>query len=293
MTLTRKLLLCLLPLFVILEGCSTQALFDTLGPKDGNSRRVARDIAFGGHDQQKLDVYAPRTLAGKAPVLVYIYGGSWRMGDKNEYDFAGRAFAGKGYVTVIPDYRKVPEVVFPSFLEDGASALKWVTDNIAEYGGDPSRIYLVGHSAGAYNAVMLAVDPQFLAAEGLGPDTIDGVTSMAGPHDFYPFDVQATIDAFGAAENPETTTQPVALVTPDAPPMFLLIGSDDTVVQPRNVPALAAKLEEAGVRVETKIYDGLNHIDPAKVLSVPFRRQATVLADIDAFFRSIDEDLQD
>lgn len=288
MTHTKKTLALLLPLLLVLQACTVQTLFDNLGPKDRESRRVAKDIAFGSDDQQKLDIYAPKNIDGQAPVLMYIYGGSWQNGDKDLYDFAGRAFAAKGYVTVIADYRKVPEVVFPGFVQDGASALKWITENITDYDGDPERIYIVGHSAGAYNAVMLALDPQYLAAEGLGPDTIDGVTGMSGPYDFFPFDVPSTRQAFGRAANPAMSTQPIAKVTANAPPMFLLIGSNDKIVKPRNVGALGSRLEAAGTRVETKIYDGLTHIDPAKVLSVTFRRQAPILADIDTFFKSIE-----
>ena len=201
---------------LLLQACTVQTLFDNLGAKDSESRRAERDIAFGDHPDQKLDIYVPKEASGNDPVLMFIYGGSWKNGDKDGYDFAGRAFAARGFVTVIADYRKVPEIVFPSFVEDGASAIRWISDNISAYGGDAERIYLVGHSAGGYNAIMLAVDHSFLAAAGLGPGTIDGAAGIAGPYDFYPFDAEASIDAFGHVENAADVTQPVAIADEQA-----------------------------------------------------------------------------
>jgi acetyl esterase/lipase len=268
---------------VFIQGCSTHALFDTFGPKDKGSKLAERDIAFGDHPRQQLDVYVPTGGVTNAPVLMFIYGGSWNTGEKNLYDFAGRAFAAKGYVTVIADYRLVPEVRFPSFLEDGAAAITWIDDNIAAYGGNADQLFLVGHSAGAYNAVMLALDDRFGVA-----DKIDGVAGLAGPYDFYPWDTPVSEAAFDNAPNPAVTTQPVAKVTPAAPPMLLVTGTKDTTVRPRNTRRLAARLEENGVRVETRFYDGVDHIGPAQALSVTFRNKAPVLEDVTTFFGSIE-----
>ena len=276
-----------------LGACSTVELFDTLAPKDAGGTLAERDIAFGPDDRQRLNIYVPEEKAsnptGGAPVLFFIYGGSWKNGDKDYYDFAGRAFAAQGFVTVIADYRLVPDVRFPAFVEDGALAVKWVEDNIAEYGGDTDRFYLAGHSAGAYNAMMLALDRSFLDAAGVSPGLVDAVAGLSGPYDFYPFEVRATKDAFRDVPEAATATQPVAHVDPSDPPMFLVIGSDDEVVEPRNVTALAARAREEGVRVETKIYEGLDHVEPAAALSKPFRDKAPVLADLVAFFNSVEE----
>ncbi|MCI5046111.1 MAG: alpha/beta hydrolase [Aquisalinus sp.] len=282
--------LLLLPVLFLLQGCTIQTLFDNLGPKDRGSRVAERNISFGPLDEQRLDIYVPLESTGNDPVLMFIYGGSWKNGDKDGYDFVGRAFAARGFVTVIADYRKVPDVVFPAFLEDGALAVKWITENIENWNGDPSRIYLTGHSAGGYNAVMLGIDHSYLETLNLGADTIDGVAGIAGPYDFYPYDVEATIDAFGHVQDPDVT-QPINLATRDTPPMLLVIGSDDTVVLPRNIPALEGALEAQDVRVETRIYSGLDHIEPVTALSVTFRNKAPVLDDITSFFRSIDATL--
>src|SRR3546814_8631076 len=101
----------------------------------------------------------------------------------------GRAFAAQGFVVAVPDYRLVPKVRFPAFVEDSAAAVKWVRAHIARFGGDPDRIVLAGHSAGAYNAAMLAVDPQWL-----GPDraAVKGWATLAGPYEFLPLDTRRT-----------------------------------------------------------------------------------------------------
>ncbi len=283
----KRLIVFMLAIFT-LQACSVQTLFDNLGAKDKESRRAARDIAFGSHDRQKLDVYVPLNSSGSDPVLMFIYGGSWNTGDKDGYDFVGRAFAAEGFVTVIADYRLVPEVRFPSFVEDGAAAVKWIDENIDEFGGNPEEIYLVGHSAGAYNAIMLAVDHRFLGAHGLGKDTIDGAAGIAGPYDFFPFDVPASVEAFKGADNPAVTTQPVAIADASAPPLLLVSGTEDKVVKLRNITAMEAVGKENDTRVESRYYEGLDHIEPVTAISVTFRNKAPVLSDIVKFFNSIE-----
>ena len=105
---------------------SLLSLFNTLTPKDSGSRLVARDVAYGPAARHKLDIYAPRNCEKPVPVVFFVYGGSWMDGDRHNYGFAGRALAALGYVTVIADYRLVPEVEYPGFLEDGAAAFAWV-----------------------------------------------------------------------------------------------------------------------------------------------------------------------
>jgi acetyl esterase/lipase len=257
--------------------------FDALAPRDRGVRRVVRDASYGAGPRQKLDVYAPEGATG-APVIVFIYGGSWRSGDKDDYEFAGAAFASRGFVTAIPNYRLAPEVRFPSFLEDCAAALRWVGDHVAEHGGDPRRIVLVGHSAGAYNAIMLALAGDYLRAAGVDASAVRGAVGLAGPYDFLPFDVDATRDAFGQAPDP-LLTQPVRFARADAPPLLLLWGEDDTTVGPRNLESLARVQRAAGGRVETNTYAGIDHVEILLALSRPFRGSAPVLEDVVAFAR--------
>ena len=266
----------------LLCGCSTVALFDAVVPKDEGSAVAASGIGYGTDAANKLDVYVPSSAPNPAPVIVFMYGGSWNSGSRASYSFAGRALAAQGFVTVIPDTRLVPQVRFPAFVGDAASALRYVHDHIAEFGGDPRRIFLVGHSSGAYNAVMLALDPRFLRDAGLGPHAIKAVAALSGPYDFLPLDVDASRQAFAGVAD-LAATQPANLASPSAPPIFLATGSADTLVHPRNTFALARALRRAGAEVEEKTYPGLSHSGTVAALSRPFRKDAPVLADMVGF----------
>jgi acetyl esterase/lipase len=189
-------------------------------------------------------------------------------------------------VTVIPDYRLVPEVRFPAFIEDCAAAVRWAADHAAEHGGDASRIVLVGHSAGAYNAMMLALDAHYLRDAGVDAARVRGVVGISGPYDFLPFDVDASRNAFGQAPD-AALTQPVHFARADAPPVLLLWGEADTTVGPRNLRGLDAALRAAGGRVETKTYPGVNHVGIMLALSRPLRGRAPTLGDVTEFARRV------
>jgi acetyl esterase/lipase len=272
-------LFALLPL--LLGACSPLTAFNTLVPKDRNGTAVARGEAYGPHARQRLDLYAPRKLEAGArlPVIVWFYGGSWNSGERGGYAFAGRALAARGFVVAVPDYRLVPEVRYPAFLEDSAAAVRWVRANVARHGGDPDRIVLAGHSAGAYNAAMLALDPRWLGADRAA---VKGLVGLAGPYDFLPLDVASTQQAFGqVADLP--STQPVNQAGEGDPPALLLAGADDTLARPRQSARLAQRLSEAGVRAETKLYPGIGHVGIMTALSKPLRGKAPVLDDVSAF----------
>ena len=242
-----------------------------------STRRVARDLAYGAAPRQKLDIYAPRGGAANRPVLVFFYGGNWDSGDRQDYAFAGRAFAELGYVAVLPDYTHTHERPYPAFMADGGAALAWVRTNIAGYGGDPARIVVAGHSAGAYIAVTLALDPHW-GATGL----IRAAVGLAGPYDFLPFDSPVTERTFRDAEDLEAT-QPVNFVRVDSPPLLLITGDADTTVRPRHSETLATRLRAAGGEAELVLYPGISHTGPLKALARPFRRHAPVLRDIADF----------
>lgn len=256
-------------------------IFNALTPKDASSRKIAGDIPFGDKPRQRLDIYAPRESRGPLPVVFFIYGGSWSDGDRRNYDFVGRAIAALGYVTVIADYRLLPEVEYPSFLDDGLRAMDWITRNISGYGGDPARIALMGHSAGAYNAVMLALHPEYLTGSGM-LKCVRCVVGLSGPYDFFPFDGKITMRTFGAVSDP-LDTQPIQHVTSSAPPMLLGTGDKDRLVYPRNTVALAARLRRMGVAVDEIHYAELGHPQTLLALSRPGRRIAPVLADVAAY----------
>lgn len=284
--LPRRAVLAALALLPVAGCTSPLGTFDAVVPKDGGGRRAARGVAYGAGARRTLDVYVPERTGGPFPVVVFAYGGSWSSGAKEEYDFVGRAFASDGFVTVVFDYRLVPEVVFPGFVEDAAAAVAWTRREIGAYGGDPDRIVLAGHSAGAYIVAMLGLDRSFLAAAGVPRRAVRGVIGLAGPYDFLPLDVSASQRAFGDAPD-LAATQPVNQVTRAAPPFLLATGTDDTTVRPRNSEALADRLKSAGVPATYTRYPGLGHVDILIALSRYGRDDAPVLADAAAFARRV------
>lgn len=264
-------------LFGFANGFSPAGIFNALVPKDGDVA-IEHNVAFGTDPRQKLDIYRPANDETGLPVIYFGYGGGWEAGDKDEYSFVGRAFAARGYVTVIADYRLVPDVVYPDFVTDNALAVQWSAETIGSYGGDPNRMVLMGHSAGAYNIMMLALDPQF----GVDLTKIRAVVGLSGPYDFYPFDVPQSQNAFGDFPHPERT-QPVNLVSEGLPPVFLGHGEDDETVYLRNSVALAERMTASGTDVSLKIYDGGNHADTLVSLARPLRWRYSVLDDVLAF----------
>lgn len=244
---------------------------------------VAEGVRFGSH-AQTLDVWRAETAANadKRPVLIFWHGGGWVKGARADYAFAGRAFARQGFVVVIPDYRKVPQVRFPAFVEDGAEAVAWVRDNIARYGGDPQRIAFSGHSAGAHTAVLLALDPRWLKAADVDPGIVKAVVGLSGPYDFYPFTTQRSLDAMSHYPDPKVT-QPIDQARADAPPMLLVTSTKDETVRPRNAVNLSRRLKALGAPAELINYRGLDHEEVVMALSVPFRSKGPVLADSTAF----------
>ena len=252
--------------------------------KDSGTSRLARGLAYGGHRRQQLDLYAPRRPSARPlPIVFFFYGGSWASGLRQGYSFVGRALAARGFLVAVPDYRLVPEVHFPAFVEDGAAAVKWVIDHAGEHNGDPDSVVLIGHSAGAYIAGMLALDPQWL---GRARSAVSGLVGLAGPYDFLPLSGRATQAAFGQAGD-LAATQPVRFASAEAPPALLLHGGADRTVRPRNSKNLARALAAAGADARLKIYPSLGHVAILTAMALPFRYRAPVLADAVAFAREV------
>lgn len=270
-------------MMLLVAGCSPLRVFNTIMPKDGGSVQVVRDAAFGPDPRQKLDVYAPVAGPKPLPVIVFFYGGSWNSGTKAGYAFLGRALASRGFLVVLPDYRLVPQVRYPAFLEDNAAALRWTRAHVAALGGDPDRMVLAGHSAGAYDAAMLALDPRWL---GKDRTYVKGLIGLAGPYDFLPFNGKVVTEAFAGVSDP-VSTQPVHYAAPGAPPAFIANGAKDTLVLPRNSDALAARLRAAGVTVDRQVYPKVGHVGLVTAIAKPLRGHAPVLDDMVAFARRV------
>lgn len=292
MTVSRRTLLSMLGASAAVPLLSTPAPalsvmdpFNLGSAMDTGVVKLGDGIAYAGASRTLLDVYSPQNPTGNAPVVMFLYGGAWRMGQRAEYEFVGRALAARGFVTVVPDYRLVPEVAYPAFLYDCAAAAAWVETNIGAFGGDRRKFFLAGHSAGAYNAVMLALDPAYLRDVGANL-SIAGVAGLAGPYDFYPFTFNEVREAFGSAANPEGT-QPVRIVTPEAPPMFLASGVNDMIVKPVNTHTLSEKLRQSGIAVDERYYEGIGHMELVTALGAMMRWRAPVLDHMVAFFTSL------
>jgi acetyl esterase/lipase len=271
----------------VLSGCSALTAFNTLTPRDP-ANHVGRDLAYGPDPRQTLDVYTPeKPAAAPAPMLIFFYGGGWTSGRRQDYGFAGQALASRGFVTVVPDYRLAPQHPYPDFVTDAASAVRWARDHAAQYGGDPGRILLVGHSAGAYLAIMLAMDDDFLKSAGVDFATLKGAVGLSGPYDFYPFDVDSSRLAFGQYPDP-AATQPITYASrPHRPPVLLIQGEKDKLVAVKNSVNLDRALKAAGNPVTLRLYPGLSHSDTVLALSVPFRGKAPILNEVTAFLEKV------
>ena len=261
---------------------SLVGLLNTLSPKPGASRRLATALPYGPGAKQRLDLYGPTGAGpltrGPHPVIVFFYGGAWAdIGDRRDFGFAARALAALGYVVAVPDYRVLPEVTYPTFLDDCALATHWLIDHVARLGGDPSRLALSGHSAGAYNAVMLALDRRYALA-----GRISAVAGLSGPYDFYPFTEDIGRRTFGHVPD-GPATQPISHVSADAPPMFLGHGNRDTLVGPHNAESLATRLRAVGVAAEVHHYPELGHAGPVMELGSLIKGRSKLFSDLRKF----------
>ena len=256
---------------------------DRLVGGNGGVEEVRR-IRLGPQPTQILRIFrSDATPERDAAVILFVHGGSWDSGHPAHYGFVARSLAREGYVVALAGYRLGPEGRYPGMVEDTAQAIAVLQRMAHEVGGDPDRLFLSGHSAGAYNVVQAVMEPRVLTAAGVDPQAIAGVVGLAGPYDFYPFDGPATRAAFGAAPDGRTT-QPVSYVRAGLPPMLLLTGTADTTVRPRNTKALAKRLRQEGSPVATRAYEGLSHSDVLVHLAAPWRgSQPTVRRDILAF----------
>ncbi len=265
---------------LVLTGCAKVDILNALIPTGGIT--VTRDIAYGEGLRHKLDIYVPKTVEANAPVIVFFYGGTWRTGAKGDYLFVAQALASTGAVVVVPDYRVYPEVTFPGFLDDGAAAVAWTLHNIAAYRGDPTSVFLAGHSAGAYISIMLTLNQAYLAKAGMPGAKLAGGIGMSGPYDFLPLTRDDVKPIFEVVPD-MSVTQPITYARADSPPLLLLHGDDDVTVGPYNTHNLANRMRVLGGNVEDKYYPGVDHIDMVISLTALFRGKAPALADIAAF----------
>ncbi len=263
-----------LGLICSLNACTSVGLFalNTASTFQDYSRHT--DIAYGPMAANRLDVYLPEHRVPKA-LVVFFYGGGWNSGDKAEYRFVGAALAAAGIVTVIPNYTLYPEARFPQFMRDAATAVAFARAHAHDWGADPARLFVMGHSAGAHIAVLLALDQEYLQQVGGDDRWLRGVVGLSGPYDFLPFTDAYLNDVF-APPSEFYRSQPINYVRAGAPPMLLMHGLADKRVSPNNTRSLTARLQAAGDEVSTQYFPGASHGALAAAFS-PLRKQPPVL----------------
>lgn len=270
MSLARRGLLASL-LGTLLGGCSPAAMLNATVPREGFS--LERDIAYGPRTRHKLDLYRPDRARDDGRSVMFFYGGAWDSGSKSDYLFVGQALAARGVTTIIADYRLYPEVTFPAFLDDGARATAWAADLVGT-----DRLFLMGHSAGAYIAVMLAANTPWLATAGVDRLKLPGAIGLSGPYDFLPLASRRLQQIFGGANR--TETQPITFATAPLPPLLLIHGTADFTVRSGNSERLAAAWRRAGGRADLRLYPEIDHVDVVAALSDFLHKRAPTRADV-------------
>ncbi|MBC7620253.1 MAG: alpha/beta hydrolase [Candidatus Saccharibacteria bacterium] len=282
-TLTRVFALLTVMLTFLASGCSATGVLNAV--TTGSSYTLSADVAYGAHPRRKLHNYTPTAVAPATgwPVVVFFYGGSWNSGARTQYRFLGEALAARGVLMLVAEYRLYPEVRYPDFLSDSALAVAYGFDHAARLGGDPTRVFVMGHSAGGYNAAMVALDARWLKATGHTPKELAGWIGLAGPYDFYPIINPDAKPVFFHPNYPENS-QPIGFASAGAPRSFLAAAEDDKLVNPqRNTVQLAKKLQAAGVPVTLKLYPHASHTLMIGAFAWPLRWIAPVLEDVSAF----------
>ena len=286
MTFRRRALLLAVPMAALLTLSACSSYLNALTP--GNTCTLKQDVPYGPLPRHRLDAYEPLGTPpeGGFPVVVFIHGGSWQDGDRSEYKFLGEALASRGIVVLVANYRLYPEVRYPDFLTDCARAVAHALQDARRYRGNPRRVVVMGHSAGAYNAAMLALDDRWLAARGHQPRELAGWVGLAGPYDFLPLTVRSVQPIFHHPEVP-ADSQPLAHASAGAPRSFVAVPGFDFQVDPqRNGAQLADRLRSLGVPVVFKRYEALDHLTILGAFARPLRRMAPVLDDVVAFVQA-------
>ncbi len=268
---------------LVLSACSSRQILNATASDSGYS--LTQNVVYDDSTGEKLDIYTPAG-ASNAPVVVFFFGGRWSSGDKQDYKFVGQALAARGLVAVIPDYRLYPQVHYIELLDDSAHAVAWVHNHIGGYGGNGGRVVVMGHSSGAYNAAMLALDPQYMVRAGGNRSWIRGMIGLAGPYDFLPITDPDLRDLFGPPETFDNT-QPIFHVDGNNPPLLLIHGGKDETVDIKNTNNLFDRVKRAGGAAEKVIYPDLTHSRVLDVLGVRLQDSADVMNKIDVFVRRV------
>jgi acetyl esterase/lipase len=249
----------------------------------GDHYQLLKDRPYGPSAQDRLDIYRGRRKSSAGPVVVFLYGGRWQHGSREEYRLLGDALTHEGVVAVVPDLRRYPDASFPAWVEDAARAVRWVRDSIGAYGGDPDRVFVMGHSSGAHTATLLALDRHYLIEAGVPPSAVKGFISLAGPvaTSWTDPDVRQLM----GPRQLWSATYPIRQVDGSAPPLLLLHGGRDRLVSPANSTRLAARVTARGGCAPVIVYSGLDHVGIVLALALARYEIAPVMRDVMGFVR--------
>jgi len=266
---SRRLLLVGTTTAALLGGlvaCSPTRLLSAVSQTD--QVQVVRDLAYGATDRQKLDIYQPKQSIGQSsPVVIFVYGGSWQNGSKAGYGFIGHSLAQAGYTTVVIDYRLAPKQRYPAFVQDTADAIAWTYRNISQYGGNPQQLFVMGHSAGAFNAITAVNDQRFWRTTGVPDQAVLGVIGLAGPY-AYDFRDYSTRKVFPVGAHPDQI-MPDRHPRPNAPAHYLLTAQRDRVVYDFNTQRMQAALQSVGVPVQVGVVPRVGHASMIVAMATP------------------------
>ncbi|WP_417506607.1 alpha/beta hydrolase [Marinomonas gallaica] len=268
---------------VIGSGCTQVGVNVANIPSHFGDVTRHENISYGNLPEQTLDIYTPQQETGQRhPVIVFFYGGSWQDGHKEMYPFVAKPFVDRGYIVVIPDYRKYPQVKFPSFVEDGADAIVWTLNNIGSFQGNPDNLFVMGHSAGAQIGALISADEQYLSRKGHSNQSIKAFAGLSGPYDFIPMEEDLK-DIFGPPERyPQMTV--TTFIDGNEPPMLLMWGEEDTLVGQRNIDLLSTKIKLERGRVTTKTFPEMGHVDMISNLIWFLPSEVSIDQEISDFF---------
>lgn len=275
-------------LIILLTSCTQLSLFIVNSLAAIHIDKKETDIAYAEPPSNRLDIYYPTIKSQPdtlSPVIIFFYGGCWggcQTYTKSYYQFVAQALNKHGYIVVIPDYRRYPEVRFDQIMHDAKSTVEWVQTHISQRGGNPEHMFLMGHSAGAHIASMLTLNQAYLSKPIY--QNIKGFIGLAGPYDFLPFTKTYQKEVFGP-EDKYPESQPINFVDGDEPPLLLLYGNQDTTVYPHNIENLSAKIQSSNGQVYPKIYNGLDHSSLLGALSIPYQNTTSVMQDIVDFIK--------
>lgn len=259
------------------QAVSALSILNSVSPSGGVG--VTKDILYGDKPLQDLDIYYPKPLAQAMqassnikhsyPMIVFVHGGSWESGNKEQYAFVGQSLAQAGYITAVINYRKAPEHVYPDYVEDTAQAIAWSYNNAADLHADPQRFAVIGHSAGAFNAIAAVANEDFLAPYNVSPSDISAVIGIAGPYS-YDFRQYGGSTAFADDATPDEV-MPDRHIKGQQPPYLFLTAENDKVVHERNTIKMTQALRDYGAAVETSEIKGASHATSIAAMASPLR----------------------